>query len=157
MVLEDRKHFTYNLVRKARNIIMLLADELNNNEVHCDEYGWLANYVFAMQPVSGLSVPMDGCRVVDQFNRWAVFVRVCCQPLLELPNQSVGTLASKPLSPRALALITQLERELLYVRTVMDVVRSNLEAGIWKHHDDFKSFLTNDESVREQLLGTCVK
>lgn len=126
--MEDNKHLIYLLVRKARSMLVRLADELSTNPIHCDRYGWMGNYLFAMLPVSGINQPMDARLVVDQIARWNTFV-LMCKPLIELDQQTEMILSEEPLSPVALEIIGQIREELARVFSITENILNDLANG----------------------------
>lgn len=126
--MEDNKHLIYLLVRGARSMLIRLADELSTNPTHCDRYGWMGNYLFAMLPVSGVNQPMDARLVVDQIARWNTFV-LMCKPLIELDQQTEMILSEEPLSPVALEIIGQVREELSRVSVITENILNDLANG----------------------------
>jgi hypothetical protein len=130
--MKDTNHVIYKLVRKARGLIMRLADELANNEMHCARYGYMANYVFAMIPVSGINQPMDDRELEDQIVRWNTFV-LMCKPLLDLNKQFETVLERDPLSDTARRLIREIDQELGKIDEVTEQMLDDLSNGQMPH------------------------
>lgn len=126
--MEDNKHQIYLLVRRARSMLVRLADELSTNPTHCDRYGWMGNYLFAMLPVSGINQPMDNRTMEEQIMRWNTFV-LMCKPLMDLDQQTEMILSEEPLSPVALEIIGQVREELSRVSVITENILNDLANG----------------------------